>query len=177
MQSDGPEVDLSAPDMLEVLAEKHAGAHEVIRFEKEILSLARATLETPVMQRAAVAEANGRTWRESYVSSPVGDNGVVLEGFVDLMFEDDDKSIVIVDYKTDRTIDAVEGYEMQLGAYVAAVRKATGREVKEAVLVFSRRASEALAAGHDLKTAEHRVSDIEDAVDRAIEQAERSMAG
>ena len=171
------DVDLSAPDMLEVLAEKHAGAHEVIRFEKEILSLARATLETPVMQRAAVAEANGRTWRESYVSSPVGDNGVVLEGFVDLMFEDDDKSIVIVDYKTDRTIDAVEGYEMQLGAYVAAVRKATGREVKEAVLVFSRRASEALAAGHDLKTAEHRVSDIEDAVDRAIEQAERSMAG
>jgi RecB family exonuclease len=129
------------------------------------------------MRRAAEALAKGRAWRESYVSAPVGDSGLILEGYVDLVFEDDG-SLVIVDYKTDRTTDAAKAYELQLGAYVAAVRKATGLAVSEAVLVFSRQASEALAGGTSLDAAEHRIVDLDQAVNRAVRLAEeRSSTG
>lgn len=174
------DVDFTDPTKAELgaLAARHSRAHDVAGFEADILRLAQATLETPVMRRAAEALAKGRAWRESYVSAPVGDSGLILEGYVDLMFEEDDGSLVIVDYKTDRTTDAAESYELQLGAYVAAVRKATGREVSEAVLVFSRRASEALNNGTSLEAAQHSVSDLDKSAARAIKLAEeRSSAG
>lgn len=174
------DVDLIDPTTAELgtLANKHSRAHDVTGFEEEILRLAQATLETPVMRRAAEAQAKGRAWRESYVSAQFGDTGLILEGYVDLMFEEDDGSLVIVDYKTDRTTDAAQAYEFQLGAYIAAVRKATGRDVSDAVLVFSRRASEALNNGTSLEAAQHSVSDIDLSADRAIKLAEeRSSAG
>jgi len=173
------DVDLPNPSTAElgVLAAKHSRAHDVAGCEEEIFRLAHATLETPVMRRAAEALAKGRAWRESYVSAPVGDSGLILEGYVDLVFEDDG-SLVIVDYKTDRTTDAAKAYELQLGAYVAAVRKATGLAVSEAVLVFSRQASEALAGGTSLDAAEHRIVDLDQAVNRAVRLAEeRSSTG
>ena len=180
------DVDLTDPtnDELGTLAAKHSRAHDVTGFEEEILRLSQATLETPVMRRAAEALARGRAWRESYVSAPVGDSGLILEGYVDLMFEDDDGSLVIVDYKTDRTdmestLESVAAiYEPQLGAYIAAVRKATGCDVSEAVLVFSRRASEALNSGTSLEAAQHSVSDLDQSAAQAIKLAEeRSFAG
>ncbi|MCX8250249.1 MAG: UvrD-helicase domain-containing protein [Dehalococcoidia bacterium] len=172
------DIDLTDPSTAElgVLAAKHSRAHDVAGFEKEIFRLAHATLETPVMQRAGEALAKGRAWRESYVSAPVGDSGLILEGYVDLVFEDDG-SLVIVDYKTDRTTGAAKAYELQLGAYVAAVRKATGLAVSEAVLVFSRQASEALKNSSSLEDAQHSVSDLDQAADLAIKRAEeRSSA-
>jgi ATP-dependent exoDNAse (exonuclease V) beta subunit len=130
------------------------------------------------MRRAAEALAKGRAWRESYVSAPVGDSGLILEGYVDLVFEDDEGALVIVDYKTDRTTNAAKAYELQLGAYVAAVRKATGLAVSEAVLVFSQQASEALKNGSSLEDAQHSVSDLDQAAELAIKLAEeRSAAG
>jgi len=168
------DVDLTNPSTpeLDVLAAKHSRAHDVASFEDEILRLAQATLETPVMRRAAEALAKGRAWRESYVSAPIGDSGLILEGYVDLMFEDDEGALVIVDYKTDRTTDDTEAYELQLGAYVAAVRKATGLAVSEAVLVFSRQASEALKNSSNLEDAQHSVSDLDQAADLAVKRAE-----
>ena len=163
--------DPSTPE-LDVLAAKHSRAHDVAGYEEEILRLAHATLETPVMRRAAEALAKGRAWRESYVSAPIGDSGLILEGYVDLMFEDDEGALVIVDYKTDRTTDDTEAYELQLGAYVAAVRKATGLAVSEAVLVFSRQASEALKNSSNLENAQHSVSDLDQAADLAVKRAE-----
>ncbi len=41
-------------------------------------------------------------WRETYVGSIVDD--VLVEGYVDLLFRDDD-GLVIVDYKTDAATD------------------------------------------------------------------------
>ena len=38
-------------------------------------------------------------WRESYVG--IQEDGTVLEGFVDLIYREDDGSLVVVDYKTD----------------------------------------------------------------------------
>lgn len=53
------------------------------------------------MQRAAAREH----WRESYVGTQL-DDGIILEGFVDLIFREDDGSLVIIDYKTDSIPDA-----------------------------------------------------------------------
>ena len=168
------DVDLINPSTseLNLLAAKHSRAHDVASFEEEILKLAHATLETPVMRRAAKALAKSRAWRESYVSAPVGDSGLILEGYVDLIFEDDEGALVIVDYKTDRTTDDTEAYELQLGAYIAAVRKATGLAVSEAVLVFSRQAYEALKNSSSLEDAQHSVSDLDQAADLAVKRAE-----
>lgn len=70
---------------------------------------------------------------------PYGDG--VLEGFIDLLYEDDDGP-VIVDYKTDSWSSAsdldvkVERYRVQLQAYAGAVREAVSRNVVSALLLF-----------------------------------------
>ena len=70
---------------------------------------------------------------------PVG--GGVLEGFVDLVLEDDE-GLVVVDYKTDRTggqthVDpAAALYRPQVASYALALEEATGRPVHRCVLVF-----------------------------------------
>jgi ATP-dependent helicase/nuclease subunit A len=69
----------------------------------------------------------------------VGDG--VLEGYVDLVIEEDD-GLVVVDYKTDRTggrpgLDAAAvRYRPQVASYALALGEATGRSVRRAVLVF-----------------------------------------
>jgi ATP-dependent exoDNAse (exonuclease V) beta subunit len=88
-----------------------------------------------VVRRAAAREH----WRESYVGT-VRDNGSVLEGFVDLIYREDDGSLVIVDYKTD-AIPAgaleprVAYYAPQLRTYAGAVNKA-GVTVSGTTLLF-----------------------------------------
>jgi ATP-dependent helicase/nuclease subunit A len=65
----------------------------------------------------------------------------VLEGYIDLLYLDDD-GYVIVDYKTDAwsseaELDAkVERYGVQLRAYADAVSVTVGREVERSTLVF-----------------------------------------
>jgi ATP-dependent helicase/nuclease subunit A len=65
-------------------------------------------------------------------------DGIILEGYVDLVFRDDD-GLVVVDYKT----DAVQGaeldarlahYRVQAAAYALAVAAATGERVARCVL-------------------------------------------
>jgi ATP-dependent helicase/nuclease subunit A len=74
------------------------------------------------------------------VGVPIADG--VLEGFIDLLFEEDD-GLVVVDYKTDsldseETPDAVQRYRLQGGAYALAIQRATGKRVKEIVFLFLR---------------------------------------
>jgi ATP-dependent exoDNAse (exonuclease V) beta subunit len=79
-------------------------------------------------------------WREVYVGVPWGDDGV-LEGYVDLLYRDDD-GLVVVDYKTDAwgseaDLDAkVERYSVQLQAYASALTTAVGEPIVRAVLLF-----------------------------------------
>ena len=75
----------------------------------------------------------------SIVAAPVG--GRLLEGFVDLCF-DDGAGLVVVDYKTD-AVDgdedlerAYERYRLQAAAYALALAAATGRPVQRCVLLF-----------------------------------------
>jgi ATP-dependent exoDNAse (exonuclease V) beta subunit len=55
-------------------------------------------------------------------------DGTLVEGVVDLAFEDD-SGWTIVDYKTDRELAAAgeERYRRQVALYAAAVSQATGK--------------------------------------------------
>jgi ATP-dependent exoDNAse (exonuclease V) beta subunit len=73
------------------------------------------------------------------VGCPFGDG--VLEGFIDLLYRDDD-GLVVVDYKTDTwradsDLDAkVDRYRVQLAAYAYAVSRVVDEPVPRAVLLF-----------------------------------------
>jgi hypothetical protein len=74
-----------------------------------------------------------------YVAVPLED--LVLEGYVDLVFRDDD-GLVVVDYKTDAvgdeaSLDArLAHYRVQIGAYAHAIQEATGEPVVRGILCF-----------------------------------------
>ena len=67
--------------------------------------------------------------------------GGVIEGFIDLLFEEDG-GLVVVDYKTDALEDdeainrAMTRYRLQGGAYALAAARVTGLPVREVVFVF-----------------------------------------
>jgi ATP-dependent helicase/nuclease subunit A len=121
---------------LEEIADAQAAADGIPRREREILALARQALNSQVVRRAV---ASGRWWREVPVAAPVQDR--VLEGFIDLLFEEDGQ-LVVVDYKTDalenedEIAQAMQRYRLQGGAYTLALQKASGQQVKEVVFLF-----------------------------------------
>jgi len=129
-------VDLASGQGLEDTARAQAAAEGVPQREAEIVSLVRVALESETVKRAV---ASGRWWREVPVGAPVGET--VLEGFIDLLFEEED-ALVVVDYKTDSLETEEEiaersgHYRIQAGAYALALQEATGRSVKEVVLLF-----------------------------------------
>ncbi len=128
-------VDLASGDGLAAAVAAQAAAEGVPGRESVIAALARSALESDLLQRAAARPH----WREVYVGCPLGDG--VLEGFVDLLYRDDD-GLVVVDHKTDSwreeaDLDAkVDRYKVQLAAYAYAVREAVGEAVVRAVLLF-----------------------------------------
>lgn len=78
-----------------------------------------------LLARARRAAARGACRRETPVTLRL-DNGTVMEGVVDLAFEEDGRWVVI-DYKTDRELKSAESqYRRQVAAYAAAVSAATG---------------------------------------------------
>jgi ATP-dependent exoDNAse (exonuclease V) beta subunit len=86
-------------------------------------------LAHPLLARARAAAARGACRRETPVTTRLPD-GLLIEGVVDLAFEDGG-SWTVVDYKTDREIEAEgeERYRRQVVLYAAAIAQATGREV------------------------------------------------
>ena len=141
-------VDLSSGEGLaDICATQAAVAGVGVRADA-VEALCRSALESDVVKRAA----QGRHWREVYVGVPDGDR--VLEGFIDLLYEDGD-GVGIVDYKTDSwndetELDAkVERYRGQMQAYARAVRESVGKEVTSAILLFLNRDG---AIGRPLET-------------------------
>lgn len=64
------------------------------------------------------------------------DEPVVVQGIIDAFFYEDNE-VVIVDYKTDsveRIEDLVGRYKAQLDCYADAIRKVTGKQVKEKII-------------------------------------------
>jgi len=84
-------------------------------------------------QRASRAAARGACRRETPITLTLPD-GRLVEGFVDLAFDDGD-GWVAVDYKTDRELaNAENDYRRQVATYAAAIRVATGRPATGALV-------------------------------------------
>ncbi|HEV3225523.1 MAG TPA: UvrD-helicase domain-containing protein [Acidimicrobiales bacterium] len=130
-------VDLDRPDDEEIaaLSEAHAAAEGVtppVDVERRV----RAALGAPSV---VAARAASRRWRELYVSAPVGDGGRLVEGYLDLLYEDDAGDLVVIDYKTDADVEsAVDHYRLQAATYALALQIALGRRVARAAFVFCR---------------------------------------
>ena len=131
-------VDLASGNGLEDEVAAQCVAEGVVEFAPQVTSFVRSVLGSQVVKRAATREH----WRESYVGM-VQQDGTVLEGFVDLIYREDDGSLVIVDYKTDEAPDAalpslVGCYAPQLNAYRTIVEKAVDGPTARPILVFAR---------------------------------------
>jgi ATP-dependent helicase/nuclease subunit A len=131
---------------IEAVAHAQTVAEAVPQRETEATQLIRAALATGAAQRARVAR---RALRE--VPFALDHGGIILEGYVDLLIENDD-GIEIVDWKTDHVApDAVEArlrdYELQAGVYVIGIEAATGRSVSRVTYVF-------VAAGREVEMAD-----------------------
>jgi len=88
-------------------------------------AIAEGVLGHDLLARARRAAARGACRRETPVTLTLED-GTLVEGVVDLAFEEDGAWIV-VDYKTDRELAVGDGpYRRQLAAYASAVAQATG---------------------------------------------------
>ncbi|MFM8305173.1 MAG: UvrD-helicase domain-containing protein [Actinomycetota bacterium] len=147
-------VDLTDGAGLEAGARAQALAEGVPERADEILDLAASALRAPVVRDAVTHQRP--YWREVPVAATV--DGVLIEGFVDLLVETPD-GLVIVDYKTDRVPAAVdldaalERYTVQGGAYALALETALGRPVARCVFVFARRTEPLERAVTDLRGA------------------------
>ena len=131
-------VDLAAGDAVRTaaLADVHAAREGVARMGGEVRGRVASALSSTAVARARQAE---RHWRELYVGVEL--DGVLLEGFIDLMYETPD-GLVIVDYKTDAVdgdrLDALLArYRWQGAAYAVAVEAAVSRPVVGCRFVFT----------------------------------------
>ena len=128
---------------IEALGEVHASGYGISSSRKELVDLAVRTLRNQAVISALGAP---RLWSEIPVASQVETKrgNVVVEGIIDLLYEDVDGELVIVDYKSDYVPNAtalstkVDTYRWQGAAYAAAVEKATGKSVKDVQLLFVR---------------------------------------
>ncbi len=128
-------IDLDTGDGIDDQARVQASAEGIPHLEKEITKLCRRAVASEIVRRAVVS---GRLWREIPVAAATG--GGSLYGFIDLLFEEAD-GLVVVDYKTDRVdpseeTDPSSRYRLQGGAYAHAIRRVTGKKVKEVVFLY-----------------------------------------
>jgi len=129
-------VDLESGEGTEEISRAQAAVEGMPQRWKEIADLARRAIDSEVVRRAV---SSGRYYREVFVSAPV--EGILVEGFIDLLFEEDD-GLVIVDYKTDSLRNEEEiqksmaSYRLQGGAYALALQRSSGKSVKQAVFLF-----------------------------------------
>ncbi len=94
---------------------------------------AAAGLAHPLFDRVRRASATGECRREAPVTMR-GDDGVLVEGVVDLAFRDGD-AWVVVDFKTDQELEAgLDVYRRQVQIYADMVARATGAPARAVLM-------------------------------------------
>ncbi len=87
----------------------------------------------PLLQRAAAAAVHGQCRREAPITLRL-DDGTLVEGQLDLAFEDAD-GWTVVDFKTDADLDAsLDTYRRQVALYAQALSAATTRPARGVIL-------------------------------------------
>ncbi|GAB3297331.1 UvrD-helicase domain-containing protein [Epidermidibacterium keratini] len=130
-------IPLDSADGLDPAVQAQCVAEGVVEYAGLVALLVRSALDSPVVRRAA----DRPHWRESWVAM-VCEGGTVLEGIVDLIYREDDGSLVVVDYKTDTIPEGALAartayYAPQVRAYRDVLQVATNAEVGNPVLVFA----------------------------------------
>ena len=128
------------------LAKHHAAENDIGGREGEIRPLVEQALQHKAVVKALRAR-NG-LWPEISVAAPLDDSPspVVMEGIIDLLYQDDEGQMVILDYKTDQVRNEADVaarmkyYRYQGAAYAVAVEQATGKTVKSVQFLFIRHA-------------------------------------
>jgi ATP-dependent helicase/nuclease subunit A len=95
-------------------------------------------LAHPILRRAAASAGKGGLRRETPVLLR-RDDGSLVEGTVDLAFYEDTSDFVgwtVVDFKTDREVEAMSLYIAQVRVYLEAVSAATGSPARGIILVL-----------------------------------------
>lgn len=125
--------DLRENENLDVLAERIA-SRAGLADPAGLAERARSALRSAPVQRAA----DRQHWLELPVVTP--NNGMTLEGIIDLMYREDDGTLVIADFKTDISVteETLAAYWRQLSTYAGMVEGITGQKVRELVLIFCR---------------------------------------
>ena len=129
-------INLETGDDIENTASAQATAEGIPQMQSRIVELAWTAVNSDIVRRAI---SSGNYWREAHIAAPIGEG--VLEGFIDLLFEEDGE-FVIVDYKTDNiNANAAEyiansRYRQQAGSYALITEKVTQKRVKEVVFLF-----------------------------------------
>ena len=104
--------------------------------DEEVASAAhvvRTALAHPLLHRAFEATKQNRCRREAPVSWKDSSGGLI-EGVIDLVF-DDGKQSTIVDFKSDEELRlGVEKYKRQIGIYASAVGACTGKPVSSVLM-------------------------------------------
>jgi ATP-dependent exoDNAse (exonuclease V) beta subunit len=127
-------IDLATGAGLDGAVAAQCAAEGVTGHADVVRALVESALASEPVRRAAARPH----WREPYVGI-LQDDGTVLEGFVDLVYRDDDGRLVIIDYKTDAIPAAPIGswaayYAPQLTAYERAITEAAGEPVSARAL-------------------------------------------
>ena len=115
----------AAPAQLLQLASAEARILNLSEADAEAAALVAArVLRHDLLTRARIADGRGACRRETPVTITLAD-GTLVEGVVDLAWEEDGQWIV-ADYKTDRELAVEERYRHQVALYAAAIAEATG---------------------------------------------------
>ncbi len=146
------DIDFDDHSSLEDLARLAAVDYAIPELQDDITQLVKNVLASPSVAGAT----SSNSWSEAWVAAEIED-GIEIEGSVDLMIQHDDQSITIIDYKTDRVQgellkERAKGYENQLAGYVLVLEK-MGMKVRDAVLVFA-------DGGKDGSASEHFIEDL-----------------
>ncbi|GAB90606.1 UvrD-helicase domain-containing protein [Gordonia rhizosphera] len=132
LESVSLDADLEAIVQAARVAASRVGIADV----EHIAALARSALASEPVRRSAEREH----WREIKLAGLGPDGTTVIEGIADLVYREDDGSLVIVDYKTDVGVSAatLQAYWAQLAIYANLLARATEEQVAKLELVFCR---------------------------------------
>ena len=123
------------PDKVARLAAQQA---RILGAPEEEIKFAASTVESvlthPLIDRARQASKQGQCRRETPVTLCVDGRSIIVEGMVDLAFQEDGVWTV-VDFKTDHELaGSLPAYKRQVALYAEAISCATGVSVQPVLM-------------------------------------------